>query len=352
MRLPAGNGSRDLLKRIDHLLGHLSLPASIAVLTGVTLFLAELLAWMIWAILYGDVPVAVFVVTAIVSSTVALPIILHAQRLIRALDQRKRELCALSNHLVLARNEAEAGNRAKTAFLANMSHELRTPLNAIIGFSDVLRSELFGPLGKERYQEYAEDIHSSGQHLLAIIDDILDLARIEAGHATMDEGKVDVKAILAASLRMMQGLADSRGITVDQRLSPQAICLWGSERMLRQVFVNLISNAVKYTPDGGHVTVGSRLSDKGELEVEIADTGIGMSPQDIILALQPFRRINNELSSRTKGTGLGLPLSKSMIEMHDGTLRIESAPSEGTSVTVRFPAERVTLTTLELLETS
>ena len=241
-----------------------------------------------------------------------------------------------------AKEDAERADRAKSAFLANTSHELRTPLNAIIGFAEVIRSETFGPVDNPRYLEYLRDIYDSGRHLLRIINDILDLSKIEAGKATLDrEEKIELAAVIEAPVRMMlpQAQADSIRIVLD--LEPALPQVIGSERMLQQVFINLLSNAVKFTPSRGIVTVHAHRTAKGGVVVVIADSGIGMAEADIPKALERFGQIDSSLGRKYEGTGLGLPLSKRLAELHGGTLVINSTVGVGTRVTINFPADRI-----------
>ncbi|HWG78737.1 MAG TPA: HAMP domain-containing sensor histidine kinase [Stellaceae bacterium] len=241
-----------------------------------------------------------------------------------------------------AKEDAERADRAKSAFLANTSHELRTPLNAIIGFAEVIRSETFGRIDNPRYLDYLKDIYDSGRHLLRIINDILDLSKIEAGKATLDrEERVELAAVIEAPVRMMlpQAQADSIRIVLD--LEPALPLVIGSERMLQQVFINLLSNAVKFTPSRGVVTVHAHRTSEGGVVVVIADSGIGMTDADIDLAMTVFGQVDNDLARRYSGTGLGLPLAKAIVELHRGTLEIDSYPGRGTTVTVTLPQERV-----------
>ena len=241
-----------------------------------------------------------------------------------------------------AKDDAERADRAKSAFLANTSHELRAPLNAIIGFAEVIRSETFGPVNNPRYLEYLKDIYDSGRHLLRIINDILDLSKIEAGKATLDrEEKVQLAAVIEAPVRMIQPQADADSIRIVLDLEPGLPLVVGSERMLQQVFINLLSNAVKFTPSHGVVTVHAHRTADGGVVVVITDSGIGMTDADIDLAMTVFGQVDNDLARRYSGTGLGLPLAKAIVELHRGTIEIESYPGRGTTVTVALPRERV-----------
>ena len=236
--------------------------------------------------------------------------------------------------------EAREANQAKSDFLANMSHELRTPLNAIIGFSELFTSEMFGPIGT-RYLEYARDIHASGIHLLSIISDVLDLSKIEAGQRSLSENVVNLHGAAESSLRLVRGRAESCRIRLVNGVPRDLPYVDADERAVKQILLNLLSNAVKFTPEGGRVAVTAEVRSDGSLAVAVDDTGIGMSPQDIPRALAPFSQIDSLLTRRHTGTGLGLPLVKSLIELHHGTLELESEEGKGTLATIVFPADRV-----------
>ncbi len=238
-----------------------------------------------------------------------------------------------------AREQAEMANRAKSEFLANMSHELRTPLNAIIGFSEILRGELFGPVGNDRYLGYVDDIHASGRHLLELINSILDLSKIEAGKVQLDEAEVDIGAVLRKVLRLVTDRAASSRIRIDFTESGP-VRIRGDELKLRQILLNVITNALKFTPAGGVVTISSGMSGD-DLLITVADTGIGMSAAEIETALLPFGQVQGSLVRNHEGTGLGLPISVSLIRLHGGSLTIESTPGQGTRVMLRIPAWRV-----------
>jgi signal transduction histidine kinase len=239
-----------------------------------------------------------------------------------------------------AKEEAEIASRSKTEFLANMSHELRTPLNAIIGFSDIMTREIFGPLGQERYVEYARDIHTSGQHLLNLINDVLDIAKIEHNKTELAEETVDVPEAVEACLRLMRDRAVAAGVETAARMPPDLPRLFADGRRLKQILLNLISNAVKFTPAGGRVEVRASADLTG-FRLVVADTGIGIAAADIETALSPFGQIDSSLARRYEGTGLGLPLARSMAELHGGRLEIESSPGAGTAITVWLPPSRI-----------
>ena len=239
-----------------------------------------------------------------------------------------------------AKEEAELASRSKSEFLANMSHELRTPLNAIIGFADILKGEVFGRLGDQRYVDYAGDIRDSGLHLLKLINDVLDVSKIEFGKIALAEETVDVAAVAQSCVRLMRDRADAAGLTITQSLPPDLPLVQADELRLKQILLNLLSNAVKFTPPGGSVTL-SAASDARGLRIVVADTGIGIEPGDLATALRPFGQIDSRLARKYQGTGLGLPLTKSMVELHGGRLEIDSAPGVGTKATVWLPPERI-----------
>ncbi|MBX9633844.1 MAG: HAMP domain-containing protein [Magnetospirillum sp.] len=232
---------------------------------------------------------------------------------------------------------AESAAQAKTDFLAAMSHELRTPLNAVIGFSDTMLSGVFGDLGNERYRDYVQDIHRSGLHLLSLINDILDLSKIEAGHMSVDRQPVNVLDVVERAVSMMRDSASAHQLALEFSLPADLPKIAGDDRRLLQVILNLLSNAVKFTPEGGHIAI-SGWSENGDVVLQVTDSGIGIKPEDIPRALQAFGQIDSARSRRFPGTGLGLPLSRRLIELHGGTLSIASTPGMGTTVAIRLPA--------------
>jgi signal transduction histidine kinase len=256
------------------------------------------------------------------------------------LEATKGALEATSSRLSLALEDAAAANHAKSAFLAAMSHELRTPLNAIIGFSEVMATEAFGPVGLPRYRDYAKDIHTSGTHLLALINDILDLSRIDSGDARLVETEIDLAALARECLRMVDGHAAKGEIALAVVSAGEMPKVRGDMRRLKQVLINLLANAIKFTPAGGKVTVRlARMADGMSLTVE--DSGIGIAPDDIPRALERFGQVDSSLARKYDGVGLGLPLAKQLTELHGGTLTLSSKLHVGTTVTVTLPAERL-----------
>lgn len=244
--------------------------------------------------------------------------------------------------LRLALERARLADRAKSEFLANMGHELRTPLNAVIGFADAMRGQLFGPLGDQRYVVYAEDIAGAGDQLLAIINDILDLAKIEQGRLEIERRPVALTPLAEAALESVRQRANGQRLSLELALPDDLPPLLGSADRIRQILGNLLSNAVKFTPPGGTVTLSATLLDAGGaarpwIALTVADSGIGMSEEDLALALAPFGQVDSRLSRRFEGTGLGLPLVRRLVELHGGRLTLESLPGRGTQATVTLP---------------
>ena len=253
-------------------------------------------------------------------------------------ESELRELNATLESRVEERTiELAKANRAKSMFLANMSHELRTPLNAIIGFGEMMHREIMGPMGVPAYREYAQHIHDSGLHLLSLVEEMLDLAKVEAGKLQIDRVQTQPGALLAESLTMLRMTAENAAVEISLDGDPSAWPVIDADPVkLKQVFSNLIGNAIKFTPPGGCVTVSGRV-EKAELRIRIRDTGMGIAPQDIPLVLQPFYRVNSVLDGKHQGAGLGLPFAKSVVDLHGGTLIIESELGAGTTVTIILP---------------
>jgi two-component system cell cycle sensor histidine kinase PleC len=257
----------------------------------------------------------------------------------RLLQLTVAETDARAVELEKARHEAEQASRAKSQFLANMSHELRTPLNAIIGFSEIIRDQTFGPVGSPQYRDYARDIHQSGQHLLDLVNDILDLSKVEAGAIELHEEMIDVADLIDSSLMLVRQPALRGEVNLVVELPDVLPSLTADPRQIKQVLVNLLSNAVKFTPAGGEVRVTASTEDG--MAIVVADSGIGIAAEDIPLAMAPFRRIDGEINRKLQGTGLGLPLSKALVEAHGGRLHLASTPGAGTKVTATLPSWRL-----------
>jgi two-component system cell cycle sensor histidine kinase PleC len=251
---------------------------------------------------------------------------------LRAEQHRTAEL---AEKYAAEKTRAEEANQAKSKFLANMSHELRTPLNAIIGFSEIMESGMFGPLGADKYREYCNDIHGSGQYLLEVINDILDMSKIEAGRIRLDFEDLELDPLLAESIRVVSARANEKQLQLVSRISPD-LHLRADRRALKQVALNLLSNAVKFTPAGGRVTVRGRTSDHCVV-LSIADTGIGIAKEALAKLGRPFEQVESQLVKSHHGSGLGLAIAKSLVELHGGSMRIRSTPGRGTLVVVRLP---------------
>jgi len=256
---------------------------------------------------------------------------------IRDISARKR----LESDLRHAKSDAEKANRAKSDFLAGMSHDLRTPLNAIMGFSDMMRSKTFGPLGDAHYDGYADDIYNSGALLISLINDILDLSKVEAGKYDLAEESLQVAALVDACTHQVEKMAQDAGLKVSTTMASDLPKLCGDKKVVTQILNNLLSNAIKFTPVGGRVAVAAKLDEEGAIVMSVSDEGIGMSPEDITRAMQPFEQVDGGDNSRKhEGTGLGLPLCANFMALHDGEIDVQSEVGKGTTVTVHFPAER------------
>jgi signal transduction histidine kinase len=282
-------------------------------------------------------------VTAIVDHHLAARAAGEAQRLrthIAALEAAKAELEQSLRDRAIALTKADAASKSKSAFLAAMSHELRTPLNAIIGFSEMMSLEAFGPLGSRQYQNYSRDIHESGKHLLSLISDILDISRLEAGKAELHEEAVHVGLLVRDCLRMVEHQAEQGGITLTADVSRDTPRVLADERRLKQVMLNLLSNAVKFTQEGGTVTVRAATTNAGVF-LSVEDSGIGIAPEDLTRAFENFSQIDSTIARHKEGAGLGLPLSRQLMELHGGTLTLESVVAVGTIATAMLPASRI-----------
>ncbi|RMD86992.1 MAG: PAS domain S-box protein [Alphaproteobacteria bacterium] len=243
---------------------------------------------------------------------------------------REEELCR-------SRDAAELANRAKSEFLANMSHELRTPLNAILGFSEIIGGELLGPLGDPRYREYAEDIHRSGAHLLAIINDILDLSKVEAGRLEIRPHRIDVEELISGAVRLVRERAQTAGLALAVEITPPDLAFHADDRLCKQILLNLLTNAIKFTPQGGRISVQASAQPEGGCRLVVADSGVGMSDDEIRRALMPFGQVDSVLTRSHEGTGLGLPLVSAFVAAHGGRFEIRSEKGAGTTATVILP---------------
>ena len=252
-----------------------------------------------------------------------------------ALEQQSQRLADLAEKYSNEKTRAEAASRSKSEFLANMSHELRTPLNAIIGFSEVMEQQIFGPIGSEKYNEYAKDIHRSGQYLLDVISDILDMSKIEAGRIDLEIKPINLTAVIDDVLRIIAPRAAEGQVSLVRRL-PKSLTAQADQRAIKQVLINLLANAVKFTPEGGRVTI--TLTEKSQdVAIQISDTGIGIPRRDMPKLGRPFEQVENQFTKTKSGSGLGLAISKSLVELHHGQVLIDSTEGKGTTVTVRLP---------------
>jgi two-component system, cell cycle sensor histidine kinase PleC len=266
----------------------------------------------------------------------------------QALERQTAELADLAEKYADEKTRAEEANQAKSKFLANMSHELRTPLNAIIGFSEIMESGMFGPLGAEKYVEYSRDIRESGEYLLDVINDILDMSKIEAGGIRLTPETVELDSLLADCIRVVSTRAGEKKLTVSAEIEPR-IHLNADRRALKQIALNLLSNAVKFTPDGGAVTVQGRLR-AGAVSIGIKDNGIGIPRQALQKLGRPFEQVESQLTKRHQGSGLGLAIATSLVELHGGAMRIRSQLGRGTLVVVRLPMQATATIRLERIE--
>lgn len=251
------------------------------------------------------------------------------------------EIIAREETMLEAKNIAEASNRSKSEFLAVMSHELRTPLNAIIGFSEIIKDALFGPVGNEKYVDYANSINDSGSHLLELINDILDISRIEAGKFELIEENIDVVRVIDACSELLLPKAQEQGVTLQTEISSALLMIFADERSMKQILINLLTNATKFSPNGGDIIVRAGITKNGMFELAVSDSGIGIAESELENVLQPFTQVESAMNRNFEGTGLGLPLVKSLTEMHGGILELDSILGTGTTVTLRFPASRI-----------
>lgn len=256
---------------------------------------------------------------------------------VRDITERKQA----EDKILLAMQNAERANHAKSNMLANMSHELRTPLNAIIGFSSTMIAETFGPLNNDKYREYLDDINQSGIHLLDLINDILDLSAIEADAVELQEENISTSELIEITMRLIKPRANDGHVTLTSSIAHDIPMLFADERRVKQILLNLLSNAVKFTPEDGVVSVNAHMNGAGSLAITVKDTGVGMDEGEVKHAMSKFGQLDTDLDRKHEGTGLGLPLTKGLMELHDGTLIIQSEKGLGTTITVTFPKARV-----------
>ena len=286
--------------------------------------------------------VALGLIGAIVDNLLGQRVVQESNRLrayISELEATKAQLEQASAHLRNAKEEAEAASRIKSEFLANMSHELRTPLNAIIGFSEMIKVEMFGPVS-ERYRGYVTDIFNSGNHLLGLINEILDLSKLEAGQFELHEEDVDLAETIKDCLHLVEAQARKSKIRLSTTLDPNLHLIRADDRRLRQILINLLSNAVKFTPESGRVRVSGFMKND-DLAIEVSDTGIGIAGKDIPKVMTSFGQVESRVSRKYEGSGLGLPLAKHLVELHGGTLTLVSQVDVGTTVTIILPSSRI-----------
>lgn len=256
---------------------------------------------------------------------------------IRDVTERKNMMRKLRR----AKEDADVANRAKSSFLANMSHELRTPLNAIIGFSEMIKNQTFGPVNNPKYEEYVGDIHFSARHLLDIINDVLDMSKIEAGKVNLMETEVEVEDVMRSVGRIMQTRAQAAQVSLRTDIPQGLPHMKADQRLLRQILINLVSNAVKFSPPGADVYIRARVGNDNGLLIEVSDQGSGIPADKLRYVMEPFGQVGDPRSFKGQGTGLGLPLAKAMVELHDGHMDLQSREGSGTTVTMSFPAARV-----------
>lgn len=299
------------------------------------------------SVLRGDILSAVLAILVIGALSFFLVLARRLQTATRTMGKHRAEKDALIAQLERAkaisdgsRQRAEEANLAKSRFLATMSHELRTPLNAILGFSEIMENEVLGPMHNVRYREYAANVHESGQHLLTLINEILDLSRIEAGHHDLHEEPVDLAAVTAECCQMIKLKAHSKEIRISETYDRALPDLWADDRALRQVALNLLSNAIKFTPPRGEIVVVVSATPDGGQTFSVRDNGPGIPAEEMPIALSSFGQGSIASRSAERGAGLGLPIAQALIHLHDGDFDIQSAPQRGTKVTVAFPPSR------------
>jgi signal transduction histidine kinase len=272
--------------------------------------------------------------------TAALAIVIYMSAVTEGVLAEERARRRTEDRLRQALLRAETASKAKTDFLANMSHELRTPLTAILGFSDAIKNQLFGPILPTKYSDYIDRIHASGEHLLAVVSDVLDMSRIEAGEAKIEETDIDLREAAGECLRMLGPRVDKKRLQVCLEVEAAMPRLRADRRMVKQMLLNLLANAVTYTPEGGSVTLTARMTQDREVVIAVHDTGIGIAKPDLSRIMEPFQIVEDPRARSYQGVGLGLPLTRSLVQLHGGALALESEVGAGTTATLTFPAVR------------
>jgi signal transduction histidine kinase len=273
----------------------------------------------------------------IIGISIAISVVFGFIHIVSRVDN---EISSHERALEKAKEFAEAANHSKSRFFANMSHELRTPLNAIIGFSDVLRGDAIGPLSVERCKEYSNNIYTSGRHLLDLINDILDLSKLEESATTLDASTVNLQNVIETTFNLIQQKADAGRVKLEANIEDNLPFLFADPRRIKQILINLVSNSVKFTKPGGTVSVYLKTGVENSIIMSVVDTGIGMSEEDLKMAFTVFGQVNGDIAKQHEGTGLGLPLAKSLIELHGGVIGVKSQLGEGTTIEITFPANR------------
>jgi signal transduction histidine kinase len=284
---------------------------------------------------------SVLIGAAVVTWLLVIGFAVALMRQLRATERTHAEMQAMTADLEQARREAEEASRAKSNFLAAMSHELRTPLNAVLGFADIMRQGLFGPVGHPRYAEYVDGIVKSGQHLLSLINDVLDMSRVEAGKLELNEDELDLRKSIDEAFDLVTVTADGKGVSLVRALPAILPRLHADPRLLRQMLLNLLSNAIKFTPEGGNVEVAAAILTDGGLAIRVRDSGVGMTDHQLKRVFEPFSQGDSQRAREAGGSGLGLPITRRLIELHDGQIHLSSRKSAGTTATLIFPASRV-----------
>jgi len=265
----------------------------------------------------------------------------HDERILLVIGRDIKQRKLHEAELMASKEAADLANKSKSDFLANMSHELRTPLNAILGFSEIIRNQILGPIEEIKYTEYARDIYESGTHLLDIINDILDLSKIEAGRLEVHEGRVDIAELFGICQRLIEPKVAENNLHLTVEKPESLPCLMADHRLMKQILLNLLSNAVKFTPEGGLIRVSAVLSENGALVISVEDSGIGMDEKGVERALALFGQVDTSFSRKHQGSGLGLPLVIAFTERQGGTFDLDTAPGEGTRITITFPKEKL-----------